>query len=142
MQIAFRVPGLPVAQPRQRNRVQFINGHPVSRNYTPQAHPVNAWKAAIRAAAAAVYTAAPLTGPINLAATLVFPRPKSMIWKTRPMPRVPHTSRPDVENAIKALLDSLTGIIYVDDAQVCSLFAGKYTAAGDEQAFTEVVITS
>jgi hypothetical protein len=43
-----------------------------------------------------------------------------------------HATKPDVENLAKALLDALTGILWVDDGQVAELVLRKKVAAGGE----------
>lgn len=140
MTITFEVPGVPVAQPRQRHRVAQIHGRSVAMNYTPTKHPVNAWKATIQLAARQAYQGAPINGPVTLVATCVFPRPQNRIWKTRPMPREPKTGKPDGDNVGKALKDALSGLIFRDDALVWDERIVRYVAAGDEQPHTVVVI--
>lgn len=36
------------------------------------------------------------------------------------------TTKPDIDNSIKAILDSLNGIVYKDDSQVVTIIANKY----------------
>lgn len=136
--IQFTVPAIPVAQPRQRHAM--IAGH--VRNYTPTAHPVNAFKAAVQMAAAGAYHGAPLAGPLRVDLVFVFPRPKAKVWKTRAMPREPHTGKPDVDNLFKSLADALSRSgFWRDDAQVCSTAIEKWVAAGDEQPHVRVSVT-
>lgn len=94
---------------------------------------MNAFKAAVQQAAALAYRGGPLAGPLSVRMLLLFPRPSRLRWKTKPMPRVPHTSKPDAENVAKAALDSLTGLLWVDDSQVFDLRVKKLYAAGEEQ---------
>lgn len=137
MNICFTVPGVPVAQPRQRHAV--IAGH--LRNYTPTRHPVNAFKAAAQFAARQVYgEGPPLMGPISVEITAIFPRPKGRIWKTKPMPRTPKVGKPDADNIFKSLADALTGICWRDDSQLTDVTVRKREAGGDEQARTEVKV--
>jgi Holliday junction resolvase RusA-like endonuclease len=131
--IRFTIPAVPVAQPRQRHRVLTAAGRTFAQNYTPEKSPVNAYKASCRAAARDVYQGPPLVGPIALTLTFVMPRPGSMIWKKRPMPRAHHGKRPDCENLVKSTQDALSGLVYRDDCQIAKLFAEKVIAAGDEQ---------
>src|SRR5690606_36299771 len=77
--IKLTVPAVPVAQPRQRHAV--IGGH--IRNYTPSTHPVNAYKAAIMAAAAEAGIE-PLDGPISVDVRFYLPRPKRLMRKKDP----------------------------------------------------------
>lgn len=136
--IRFIVPAVPVAQPRQRST--SIGGHQV--NYTPAKHPVNAFKASVRMAFAEAYQGPPLEGPLSLSVVFVFPRPKGMVWKNKPMPRVDKISRPDADNCTKAVKDSLHGLAWRDDSQVSRYHEpfGKFIASGDEAAHVEVEI--
>jgi len=88
----------------------------------------------VRLAAARVRQGGPLECPLAVRMLLLFPRPGRLRWKTLPMPRCPHTTRPDAENVAKAVLDALTGLLWVDDAQVFDLRVKKLYAAGEEQA--------
>ncbi len=138
--IHFKVPAVPVAQPRQRHRIQTTGAGSFVRNYTPTKHKVNDFKATARMAAAAVHSGPPLIGPLKMTIVFVFPRPKALIWKTKPMPRIPHSAKPDRDNCEKALLDALKGTLFVDDAQVCDGPVQKFYAAGDEQPHVSVTV--
>lgn len=140
--IAFVVPGLPVAQPRQRHRiVKGAGGRVFSSNYTPKDAPVASFKARVAMACREVYSGAPLDGPLAVRLLFLLPRPKVMMWRKRPMPRVPHTSRGDVDNFAKSSLDALSDAgLWRDDAQVARLLVEKWIAAGDEQPRTEVEV--
>lgn len=124
--------GTPIAQPRARATV--FAGH--ARLYTPK-HAVSEFKAAIRQEAGGMFSE-PLSGPIGVSVECVFPRPKSMVWKTRPMPRAHHLKKPDVDNVLKAILDALKSIAWRDDTQVVVCSITKCIGAGDEQPRTEV----
>lgn len=129
------VPGVPVAQPRAR-AVSFA-GH--ARVYEHKRdHPVATFKAAVQIAARAAYQGPLVDSPISMLVTLVMPRPSNKFWKTRPMPRLPHTSRPDADNVLKAILDSLTGVIFRNDTSVWDVRVRKLIADGDEQPHTEI----
>ncbi len=109
-------------------------------NFTPSKHPVQDFKASVRMAARQAYQGAPLAGPIRIVATFVMPRPGRLRWKTRPMPRCLHASKPDIENVAKAIFDALTGLAWNDDAQIAITTLTKVYAAGDEQPCVEVEI--
>lgn len=140
MMMKFRVDSVPVAQPRQRQRVAKLNGKMAAMNYTPAKHPVNAFKASVAEAAAKVVPV-PLDGPVALVLCFVLPRPKSLVWKSKPMPRVWCPKRPDCDNLAKAVLDAMAGC-WRDDSQVCRLEIVKVIAAGDEQPHVEISIES
>lgn len=138
MQITFTVPAVPIAQPR--HRIGTIAGK--ARAFeSPKSHPIHAYKATVRHAAAEVYNGPPLDGPLKMQLQFVLPRPKGKTWKTKPMPRYWHASRPDTDNLAKAVKDALSGLCYVDDAQICTLEATKMVADGSEQPHTLVRLT-
>lgn len=131
--ISFSVPAVPVAQPRQRHRVVASGDKHFAMNYTPRTGPVQSFKATVRHAAREAYQGAPLEGPIYLSVAFYMPRPGRLIWKKRPMPRCPHSSKPDLDNLVKAVKDALSGLLWRDDAQVARMSIIKEYAAGDEQ---------
>ena len=141
VQIRLYIPAIPVAQPRVRATV--VAGH--ASVYTPgtvngRPHPIHEFKATVRKIASEKYTGAPLRCAVRVDAIFVFPRPRSDIWKKRPMPRYPHVKKPDRDNLDKGLLDALKGIILEDDRQVCDGRIEKWVASGDEQPHVEVTI--
>lgn len=77
---------------------------------------------------------APLAGPVVVYVKFTIKRPASVSAKKRPTPMV----RPDLDKLLRAALDGLTGIAYVDDAQVVALTTLK--VYGDE-GVTEITVT-
>ena len=132
--IHIHIPAVPVAQPRQRHAV--VGGS--VRSYMPNTHPIAAFKASVRLAASQAYSGPPLAGPVFVSLVFVFPRPKGMVWKKRPMLREFKAGKPDLDNLAKAVLDSLNGLLWIDDSQVVDLRVRKYVAAGDEAAHVEM----
>jgi len=124
------VPGVPVAQPRPRatviaGRAHVYNPAGKSRTYRERV-----------ALCAIGHTQ--IEGPIELTVRFYWPRPKHLMWKTRPMPRLAKATKPDLDNVLKALKDSLTGIMWSDDAQVVKVHAEKWYCAGNEVERTEI----
>jgi len=142
MKLAFIVCAVPVAQPRQRTRVMAMHGKVVAHNYTPTMHPVNAFKAAVQAAAHAAYTGPPLEGPVELQLTFVMPRPAAKCWKSRSMPREPYTGKMDWDNLAKSVCDSLNKLLWRDDGQVWRAFVEAWVASGYEQPHCVVTVLS
>ena len=115
--LLFVVPGEPVAQPR--HRVSTIGGR--GRLYLPKSHPVNAYKAAIKAAfmdAAGKWKT--VTGPIQLNVYCSFSMPASWSKKKRAESQgALHDAKPDSDNVLKAVKDALTDCgVWIDDKQV------------------------
>lgn len=120
MAIAFTVPGEPVPQPRPR--VSTRGGF--ARAYVPKTHAVHAYREAIAAAARAA--GAGVHGePVSVVIDLVWQRPNSHLRKSGVKPDAPALPRADVDNAAKAVLDSLNGIAWEDDSQVQRLVVEK-----------------
>lgn len=129
MTIHFRVPTLPVAQPRAR--ATAINGQ--ARMYeAKKEHPIHTFKASVKQAAYAAYQGAPLEGPLSATLTFVFASKKKL--------RVYKTTRPDIDNIQKACFDALNGLLFKDDSQIVSVTATKWHAAADEQPHVLVTI--
>ncbi len=150
-QISFTVPCVPVAQPRQRHRVVQSGRRVFATNYTPTRDPVNAYKAAVQAAAAAAHQGPPLEGPLVVEMVFVLPRPKarpkwikrwSMWWHVwESGGRVPHCLKlNDRDNLLKSTQDALNGILWDDDGQIWDGPPRKWVASGREQPHVEIAV--
>jgi len=128
VKISFFVDCIPVAQPRQRHTIINDRVH----NYTPKGHPVQTFKSLVCFAAKRAYHGPLLEGPLRVSLLFLLPRPKRLIWKTKPMPRRWGTCKVDKDNLEKAFNDSLNGVIWVDDSQICDGCVQKKYAAGSE----------
>lgn len=62
-------------------------------------------------------------GAVKLQLMFYLPRPKSL-----PKRVIHATKRPDLDKMIRSVKDALTGVFYLDDAQVTNLQAGKQYA--------------
>ncbi len=141
--ITFEVLCVPIAEPRKRSRVAAnASGKSFVMNFTPRNAPVNDFKFMVRETARLMRPGEPpLEGPLMVVLTFVLPRPASMIWKKRPMPRVPHDKKPDADNLAKSTLDALC-VLWRDDAQVADLQVKKLIAAGDETPKVTVYVAT
>ena len=63
-----------------------------------------------------------IEGAVNMNIIFAFRRPKSLSKKER---TVPKTTKPDIDNLTKAILDALNGIAWNDDAQIAEISARK-----------------
>lgn len=144
--LVVRVPAVPVANPRARTgsingKARIFQQKTIGKGENRRPHPVLAFKATVRDAVARVYQGPPLEGPICLDVEFVFARTRNQIWKRKPMPRLRHWKKPDRDNLDKSLMDSLKGLLWIDDAQVCDGRLQKWIAAGDEQPHCVLTIS-
>ncbi len=130
------IPAIPIAQPR--HKVTTVGGR--GRAFIPAKHAVHDFKATVRKCWGEACSDPPSDCPLSLSVVFVLPRPDAMRWKTKSMPRVPHTKKPDVDNLLKSLLDALSGLAWVDDSRISSLMASKFIASADEAPHIEVVL--
>jgi len=131
--VSFVIKGIPKV--KQRPRFASRKGKIIT--YTPKttAHFENLVK--LHAEQAFIK---PLSGPISLAIRFHLPRPKRMIWKTKPMPEVYSDKRPDIDNLAKSVIDGLNGIVFVDDGQIADLHVTKKYHAGNEEPKTIIIV--
>ena len=73
----------------------------------------------------------PLTGPLELAVTFYFPRPKSHYGTGKNADRLKDNAptwcatKPDVDKLVRAIGDAITGIVCRDDSQIVRVTAWK-----------------
>ena len=73
----------------------------------------------------------PLKGNIRVWLKFSFKRPKSHFVSNNPKNKlkktapIDHTSKPDLDNLIKFVLDALNGSFYIDDSQIHRIQASK-----------------
>jgi Holliday junction resolvase RusA-like endonuclease len=71
--------------------------------------------------------AAPIVGPVRLTLAFTWPWRASESQRIRAQGAVPHTSRPDADNAAKTIVDRLVALRFLeDDARVCDLRVTKW----------------
>lgn len=130
----FVVKGIPVAKGRPRV-ARFKSGS--ARMYTPRT--TATYENLIKIKAQDVFKH-PLRGPISLCIHFLMPRPKRLIWKTKPMFAVPMETRPDIDNLAKSIMDALNGVAFHDDSQIAVLHVTKMYHAGDGEPLTEIEV--
>ena len=110
------VPGPPIGKGRPRGTTQggFI------KLYTPKK--TADWERSCAFGVRSQWSGAPLEGAVEIEFVAVFPRPKRLLRKKDPEGRLKHTTKPDIDNIEKCLLDSLVmaGVLR-DDKGVCDV---------------------
>lgn len=133
--IEFNVWGIPKAQPRAK---PCIRGKRAG-VYDPGT--ANDWKSMVRAAAREQWNGQAFAGPVVVYVRFFMPRPKSHFNKKGLKVDAPHfvTSKPDLDNLEKSLLDALTNLgMWRDDAQVA--WVDKQKIYTNNQPFAKVAI--
>lgn len=129
--VSFVVPGPP--RPLQRARVGRMGAH--ARMYDPDANTTNKATVGFYAKQAMQMFAKAgngklLIGPLTLEVTFYLPKPKSKVRKnSNPFPYP--DSGVDLDNLVKLVCDSMTGIVYHDDRQIVCIVAHKRWAGAD-----------
>jgi crossover junction endodeoxyribonuclease RusA len=66
------------------------------------------------------------SGPVSVDVDFYLPRPKTLPKKV-----TAHCKKPDVDKLLRAILDSLKGVIWTDDSQVVDIHGVKHYATTD-----------
>jgi crossover junction endodeoxyribonuclease RusA len=119
--------GTPV--PQGSTRAFVVAGRAVTTAANPRTRP---WKAAVAAVAAEARPEDwPMLSPIEVRARFAFTRPAAHYGsgrnagRLRPSAPTHKVSVPDVDKLLRAVLDALTGVLFVDDRQVVAVDASK-----------------
>ncbi len=126
----FTVPGPPVAKGRPR----FVRAGKFTRAVTPKTTVDFENRVRLAAQAAGVR---PLEGPVEVRIQAVWPM-KGQPLKRSKRPAAWKTTKPDLDNVAKGVLDALNGIGYRDDSQVVVVSVQKIHAAQGEPAGTRI----
>ena len=121
------IPGVPVPQgrPKFARRGNFVT------TYDPDKS--RKWKAHVKEHAEGQVTELFASEiPLHISAMFYMPGPKSVSVAKRPF----HTVKPDVDNLVKGLTDALTGICWVDDAQIVEIRACKEYSENPQTVLT------
>lgn len=123
-------PGVTVSTPR---RISFeVEGRPRQQGSmrSPAAGVVlhdsvnlKGWRQAVAVRCREVFKGLPHAGPVQLSLYFTFSTPRLHRGKTQ------KTTAPDLDKLIRAVCDGLTGVLYVDDAQVFHVEAEKAWSA-------------
>jgi Holliday junction resolvase RusA-like endonuclease len=70
----------------------------------------------------------PIAAPVILECRFFFPVPASKSKKIKAgmlSGEIRHTTKPDLDNLVKFVLDAINGIVILDDRQVCAMYGSK-----------------
>jgi Holliday junction resolvase RusA-like endonuclease len=129
LDISFTVEGRPV--PQGSMTASYNRTTKVAHVHHVQGAALAQWRAAVRdAARSAMRTEKPYINAVEVGLLFQMQRPNSHIQirlgseYVKPRYRNAQvTTTPDIDKLIRAVLDALTGIVYLDDSQVVSLHA-------------------
>lgn len=129
-QVHFTVPGQP--QGKGRPRIGKVGKH--ARMFTPEK--TVAYESLVGLFASQAMQGKPLiAGPVSVSMMLVFGIPASWSKKKRTQAQnaeIWPTTKPDMDNVVKAVFDAINGVVWVDDVQVVNLAVSK--SYGDQPA--------
>jgi Holliday junction resolvase RusA-like endonuclease len=108
------------------------------RTYTTAEDRAYAWKAAMCAKQAKPKGWEPLTGPCCLTIRVVQKMPGPASWKRKQKLGHWSSTKPDLDNVLKLIADSLIGIGFVDDRQVARAVVQKRIGDQGEAPCVEV----
>lgn len=113
----FIIPGNPIAQgrPKFARKGNFVIAYDPDKSRSWKAYV--AWHVKKQLAGC---LKAPLEGPLILAVTFSFLRPKSLSKKVRY-----HIKKPDCKNLLAGVEDAMEGIVYRNDSQIYSILVTK-----------------
>lgn len=138
MSVSFRVPGTPIPKGSARSYVSKRGKLSTVQSNRDKLVP---WEAAVawRAKAAGLR---PHVEPCSIALVFTMPRPKGHYGARGMRPSAPqsHTTKPDLDKLIRAVLDALTGIAWMDDSQVLEISASKRYADEGETTGAEITV--
>lgn len=110
-------------KPQPKERPKVYNGHGITPTKTRQ------YEARLAAEWSRKYPT-PLTEPVSVNLVFFLPTPTSWSKKKKELAErgiIRPTSRPDVDNLVKIVLDAIQGgVAFLDDKQVVELYASKW----------------
>lgn len=132
--VAFKVHG----KPKTQGSMWSPKG---SHNVIHQASDqLKTWRTLVADEGRIAWQAGPIEGRVNVNVTFRFMRPKCHMGtggnaaKVKDSAPTHHTKHPDVDKLLRAILDALTGVIWIDDKQVNEIHGIKKFVTRDQGA--------
>jgi len=143
-EISFVIYGDPKAQKRHRTYTRGKGGRLLP--FARQVDPSKTDKADMLAQMLQHKPSEPWTGPVQIVVAWVLGRPKSH-YRTgkyadelRDNAPICCDKKPDVDNYLKALLDCMSGVFFLDDCQIAGVVATKTYSDLPERPRTEITL--
>lgn len=127
--IEFRVYGTPAPQGSKTAFVRGGRAVVVDGSSSVGRQKLSSWRAEVAREAQNVASGDLLEGPIAVEINFVMPKPKSA-----PKGKVFCDKKPDIDKLVRSTFDSMTGVLYRDDAQVARVKATKTYVSPEEPA--------
>lgn len=127
-------------EPMGKQRPRIVSKGRFSTAYTPK--PTRDWTTSAQKQIRKLWTGEPIPAGVPLALRLVsvHKRPQRLMRKKDPVERLWKATKPDSDNVAKIVMDSLNGLVWTDDAQVCELSVSQFYAAKGESSHVEVEV--
>lgn len=137
--VTFFVLGLPAPKGSTRSFRHWSTGRTIT--VADNAEKLEPWALSVSGAARAQGFARIDRAPVAVGLTFCLPRPLGHygVRGLRPSARRYPWVKPDLDKLVRAVGDALTGVVYLDDAQVVRLTASKVYADGRDVG-VEVVV--
>ena len=132
--------GVIMLEPMGKQRPRIVSRGRFSTAYTPK--PTRDWTTSAQKQIRKLWTGDPIPAgvPVALSLVSVHKRPQRLMRKKDPAERLYKPTKPDADNVAKIVLDSLNGLVWTDDAQVCELSVSQFYAAKGEESKVELEV--
>jgi crossover junction endodeoxyribonuclease RusA len=124
------------AQPQGSTKAFMPKGarYPVVTSDNPN---LKQWRQLVAYAAQQHAAAGPMSGGVRVTLDFALQRPRSLPKRTSQ-----HLKKPDIDKLARAVLDALTGILFVDDSEVIRLTVKKQYAAPHQPPGVLITVAS
>ena len=131
--IEFTIPG----QPKPQGRPRFFRRGKFVGTYDPKDSASYKDKVAHYARLTGMK---PSTVAVKVGMKFIFQRPQALMRKSSPEGLLPCPKRPDMDNLMKAVMDGLIAIAWIDDSQIVNAVVQKLYCEKNGVARTEIWI--
>jgi len=127
-------------EPMGKQRPRIVSKGRFSTAYTPKL--TRDWTTSAQKQIRKLWTEEPIPAgvPVALRLVSVHKRPQRLMRKKDSPERLWKATKPDSDNVAKIVMDSLNGLVWTDDAQVCELAVSQFYAAKGESSHVEVEV--